>query len=86
VKKPPAKPTKQAVTSKPVPGSAGAGAPFDPTSLPDESSDPAERSVRPAPAPGVPMSEAQYEKLKRVAKTARKPPSKYSQEDPSAKK
>jgi hypothetical protein len=32
------------------------------------------------------MSEARYEKLKREAETARKPPSKHSQEDPAAKK
>ena len=63
-----------------------AGAPFDPTSWADEPSGSAERTVRPAPAPGVPMSEARYEKLKREAETARKPPSKHSQEDPAAKK
>jgi hypothetical protein len=77
---------KQAAASKSAPGAAGAGAPFDPTSWADEPSGPAERTVRPAPAPGIPMSEARYEKLKREAETARKPPSKHSQEDPAAKK
>jgi hypothetical protein len=76
----------QAATLKSAPGAAGAGAPFDPTGLADEPSGPAERTVRPAPAPGIPMSEAQYEKLKREAGTAHKPPSKHSQEDPAAKK
>jgi hypothetical protein len=73
-------------TLKSTSGTAGAGAPFDPASLADEPSTPAERPVRPAPAPGVPMSEVQYEKLKREAETARKRPSKHSQEDPAAKK
>jgi hypothetical protein len=87
MKKPSAKSrARQPATLKSVPGAAGAGAPFDPTSLADEPSGPAERTVRPAPAPGLPMSDAQYEKLKREAETARKPPSKHSQEDPAAKK
>lgn len=77
---------KRSATLKSTPGAAGAGAPYDPTSLTDEASGPAERTVRPAPAPGLPMSDAQYEKLKREAETARKPPSKHSQEDPAAKK
>ena len=36
-----------------------------------------------APAPGVPVSNEQYEELKRKAKTAPVPRSKHSQEDPS---
>jgi hypothetical protein len=77
---------KQAAALKSAAGAAGAGAPFDPTSWADEPSGSAERTVRPAPAPGVPMSGARYEKLKREAETARKPRSKHSQEDPAAKK
>jgi hypothetical protein len=77
---------KQAANLKPATGVADAGAPFDPGRLTEEPSGPAQRNVRPAPAPGVPMSDAQYEKLKREAETARKPPSKHGQEDPAAKK
>jgi len=77
---------KQGANPKPATGIADAGAPFDPARLAEEPSGPAESKVRPAPAPGVPLSEAQYEKLKREAETAGKLPSNRGQEDPAAKK
>lgn len=77
---------KQTAGMKPAAGAASAGASFDPAGLADEPRGAGEPPVRPAPAPGVPMSGAQYERLKREAETARKPPSKHSQEDPAAKK
>jgi hypothetical protein len=88
MKEPSIKSRAKPATVKAVPGTAGAGAPFDPTRLGNEPdvSGAAERNVRPAPAPGIPMSEAQYEKLKREAETARKQPSKHGQEDAAAKK
>jgi len=70
----------------PARGSAGPGVPFDPTGQAEESVYPGEAKTRPAPAPGVPMPEATFEKLKRDAETARRPPSRHSQEDPAAKK
>lgn len=79
---------KRPAAPKPKSGAADAGAAFDPTRLADDdpSGGPAKAAVRAAPAPGVPVSDARYETLKRKAETARKPPSKHSQEDPAAKK
>lgn len=58
---------------------------MDPTLIPDERERdaPARRALRPAPAPGVPVSDERYEWLKEKAKTVRTPPSKHRQEDPS---
>jgi hypothetical protein len=70
----------------PAAGAAGVGVSFDPANLAEEKAGPSGANTRPAPAPGVPMSDTQYEKLKREAETARKPPSRHSQEDPAAKK
>jgi hypothetical protein len=69
-------------------GTAGPGETFDPRRIPDESG-PGENfanRTREAPAPGIPMSEEQYQWLKRKAKVVRTPPSKHRQEDPSAKR
>ena len=64
-------------------GVVGAG--FDPAQFGHEH-EPPERSTPAAmPAPGIPISEADYEKLKRKAQTARKT-SKHGQEDPAVKK
>jgi hypothetical protein len=61
-------------------GTAGSGKAFDPTRAPPgaECDEP-----RPAPAPGVPVSEKQYEALKKKAKTARTARSRHAQKDPS---
>lgn len=73
---------------QPKRGIASSGESIDPMLIPDErESDEASRSEpRPAPAPGVPVSNEQYEWLKRKAKVVRKPPSKHRQEDPSGKR
>ena len=72
--------------NQPRTGTAGPGENFDPTRIPEETR-PDENTLAPreAPAPGVPMSNEQYEWLKRKAKVVRTPPSKHKQEDPSAK-
>jgi hypothetical protein len=67
-----------------MPGTAGPGETVDPTRIPDERR-PGE-GVHEAPAPGIPMSEEQYDWLKRKAKVVRTPSSKHKQEDPSAKR
>jgi hypothetical protein len=41
---------------------------------------------RPAPAPGVPMTAEEFERLKEKAKHDPAPPSKHGQEDPGDKK
>jgi hypothetical protein len=73
---------------QPKTGAAGPGETFEPTAIPKErESDDAERGKpRPAPAPGVPLSREEYERLKERARTVRKRPPKQVQEDPSAKK
>lgn len=76
------------VGSGPKPGSSTFGKPIDPSHLAQESTD----SVRPlgdsrsAPAPGVPVSDKEYERLKTRAKSSPAARSKRSQEDPSQKK
>jgi hypothetical protein len=70
------------------PGATGPGEAFNPMDIPDDAQ-PGEDSVKEpkaAPAPGIPMSDEQYEWLKRKAKVVRTPPSKHRQEDPSAKR
>ena len=67
-----------------TPGAAGPGEIFDPTRMPDERR--LDEGVHEAPAPGIPMSEEQYDRLKRKAKVVRTPSSKHKQEDPSAKR
>src|SRR5262245_17222922 len=69
---------------QPAPGSAQPGKTFDPTQAPTERV--TEEGTRSAPAPGVPMSNEQYEWLKRKATKTKKTPSTSGQEDPSAKK
>ena len=69
---------------QPAPGSAEPGKTFDPTRAPTEHV--TEHGTRSAPAPGVPMSNEQYESLKRKAIKTKKTPSTTGQEDPSAKK
>jgi hypothetical protein len=69
-------------------GIAGAGATMDPLDIAgDQECDEAKRGEpRYVPAPGVPVSNEQYEWLKRKAKSVRVPPSEHSQEDPSGKR
>lgn len=69
-------------------GASGAGATIDPLNLPEErdSAQPSPSQPRPLPAPGVPMSRHEYERLKERAKTSRAPPLKHAQEDPAETK
>jgi hypothetical protein len=70
----------------PQPGSAGPGESINPMGLPEEPADSAEQQrVRPCPAPGVPVSPEEYERLKEKAKSEPKEPV-NAQEDPSKKK
>jgi hypothetical protein len=73
---------------QPKSGMTGPGETFDPRQIADERApgEPAQGEHRPAPAPSVPISNEEYERLKRKAKTVRVPPSKHRQEDPSGKK
>lgn len=66
---------------EPKAGMAEAGAPVEPMSIADEPGVGGQ-----APAPGLPVSQAEYERMKRRAATTRTPPSQYRQEDPSGKK
>jgi hypothetical protein len=71
---------------QPKTGIAGPGKLVDPNFIKGEADEDTRAKSRPAPAPGVPVSNEQYESLKRKAKTERALPSKHSQEDPSGKK
>ena len=48
-------------------GISHSGEDFDPTKLPDKPEDTSE--IRPAPAPGLPISQEEYERLKEEAET-----------------
>ena len=66
----------------PLPGSANPSEEFNPTDVPDHSErdDPGEHP-RPAPAPGVPTADQEYERLKEGARWRRKQPEAPAQED-----
>jgi hypothetical protein len=72
----------------PSPGVADRGATLDPADLPDDSA--AEEGTRgrrpwPAPGPGVPLSNEQYERLKENARSGGAPKSEHAQQDPAQK-
>jgi hypothetical protein len=71
---------------EPNEGTADAGKPFDPMLDQPAPEEPTDGSPRYAPAPGVPMSNEQYEWLKLKAKKVVRPRSEHSQEDPSGKR
>jgi hypothetical protein len=73
---------------RPSAGTAGPGEDVDPMRIPDEGQSNENFRDKPqeAPGPGIPMSDAQYDWLKRKAKVVRTPPSKHRQDDPSTKK
>jgi hypothetical protein len=79
-----ARPSSKPQGARPRGGSAGHGKAVDPTKIKDEHATPG--APRGAPAPGVPMSDKDYDALKERAKTTRLPPSKHQQEDPSGNK
>ena len=66
--------------AKPKAGFAPAGETIDPTAVGKRDDNP-----RAAPAPGLPMSQDDYDRLKREAQTKPVPRSKDAQEDPSGK-
>jgi len=72
---------------KPRAGTAGSGKPLDPATVPD-APDPAARpdAPRSMPGPGLPISDEEYEALKRKARTDPTPATRRGQEDPSTKK
>jgi len=55
--------------TEPKHGIAGAGKSFNPAELPERKPD-KHSQPRPAPAPGVPISEEEYRRLKEAAKHA----------------
>jgi hypothetical protein len=73
---------------QPQQGIAGAGQPLDPLVNPkdNEPDETSSSEPHPAPAPGVPVSGREYERLKELAKTVRKRSTGHVQEDPSEKK
>src|SRR5262249_17265495 len=72
---------------KPRAGTAGSGKPLDPATVPD-APDPAARpdAPRSMPGPGLPISDEEYEALKRKARTDPTPATRAGQEEPSTKK
>ena len=66
---------------KGVAGESGPGRSFTPASM--ECDETAPEKAKPAPSPGVPMSNERYELLKRKAKTERAVRSRFAQSDPS---
>jgi len=81
------KPTRQRGLPEAPPhsGAAAPGKPFDPAAAASdrESRERSGRPPRPAPAPGVPVSHEEYERLKQKAKFRRTPPAEGAQEDPA---
>ena len=65
---------------KPKHGAGPTGEPFDPESLPEEPNDP-ESEPRPAPAPGVPMSDEEFDRLKKEAEHGKVPQVDEAHED-----
>lgn len=70
---------------EPLPGSADAGKTIDPRRAASDEAPVAAGESFAAPAPGIPISQQLYERLKQKAKGARVRPSKHRQEDPSGK-
>jgi hypothetical protein len=65
---------------RPLHGDATGGESFDPQDLPEEASDQSEKP-REAPAPGVPISDEEFERMKEAAKHAPAPRDKHAQDD-----
>ena len=72
---------------QPETGLAGPGEAIDPMAVPEncEANEANRRQPRSVPAPGVPVSDQEYEHLKEKARVARKRSVKHAQEDPSKK-
>jgi hypothetical protein len=65
---------------KPLHGNAGGGEGFDPQDLPEEEFDKSEKP-REAPAPGVPISDEEFERMKEAARHAPAPRDKHAQDE-----
>jgi len=52
-------------------GTAQSGKDYDPTELPDQPEDTGQ--IRPAPAPGLPISQDEYDRLKEEAEHVKRP-------------
>jgi len=65
---------------KPLNGVAADCESFNPRELPDEAADDTD-TPRPAPAPGLPVSEEEYKRMKEAAKHAPAPRGDHAQED-----
>jgi hypothetical protein len=65
---------------KPLDGVGDGGESFDPKDVPEESSDEPEKP-RSAPAPGLPISEEEYQRMKEAARHAPAPRNEHAQED-----
>jgi hypothetical protein len=67
-------------------GAAQGGESINPSALPEESDVESQDKCRVAPAPGLPISQEEYERLKEAAKTSATPPLENAQEDRPPKK
>jgi hypothetical protein len=81
-----AKPKRPEQNVEPQKGAAQGGESINPAALPEESDQENQEKRRVAPAPGVPISQEEYERLKEAAKTATTPPLENAQEDRPRKK
>ena len=62
-------------------GVAGPGKAMHPTSVPEDGHEPDPGKPRPAPAPGVPLTAEEYERLKKEAESGPAPDRAPAQED-----
>ena len=87
-RKPPRKNPELPSAAEAEPGAAVPCETVDPMSMPEdpESADQPPGKTRPAPAPGVPISAEEYERLKEKAKHSPPPPAGHAQEDQPKKK
>jgi hypothetical protein len=68
--------------AKPQPGAAPGGKSINPMGLPEEPDAAArEGGPKPAPGPGLPISDEEYDRLKEAAKHSSAPPVENAQED-----
>jgi hypothetical protein len=82
------KPVSRVPVSTPQLGVADRGKLIEPAVLPDpfDSTAPSPDQPRPMPAPGTPLSDEEYDRLKKKAATKPNPPGGSAQSDPSAGK
>jgi len=87
-RKPPRKNPELPSAAEAEPGAAVPCETVDPMSMPEdpESDEPARGKTRSAPAPGVPISAEEYERLKEKAKHSPPRPAGHAQEDQPKKK